>query len=117
MYPVDDDKSMATEKIEPLPRMMSPVKKPPAEKPVKQRGKGGRTKGRITTPERKPVRKEPIPIQKDELKKKKGVVAWSDIVVLFISLHIMYFFSIMTFLITCYIFQQIKCLNHVRCHV
>lgn len=80
MYSVDDDKSMATEKIEPLPRVMSPVKKPPAEKPVKQRAKGGRAKGRITTPERKPIRKEPVPIQKDELKKKKGFCCWSDIV-------------------------------------
>ncbi|KTG00793.1 hypothetical protein cypCar_00010391 [Cyprinus carpio] len=67
----DDDKSMATEKIEPLPRMMSPVKKPHVEKSAKQRAKGGRVKGRITTPERKPVRKEPVPIQKDEMKKKK----------------------------------------------
>ncbi|XP_026127256.1 microtubule-associated protein 2-like isoform X11 [Carassius auratus] len=75
----DDDKSMATEKIEPLPRVMSPVKKPPTEKPVKQRGKGTRTKGRITTPERKPVRKEPLPIQKDEMKKKKAVIKKAEL--------------------------------------
>ncbi|XP_016305462.1 microtubule-associated protein 2-like isoform X3 [Sinocyclocheilus anshuiensis] len=75
----DDDKSMATEKIEPLPRVMSPVKKPPAEKPAKQRAKGGRTKGRITTPERKPVRKEPVPIQKDEIKKKKAVIKKAEL--------------------------------------
>ncbi|XP_073699428.1 microtubule-associated protein 2-like isoform X8 [Garra rufa] len=75
----DDDKSMATEKIEPLPRMMSPVKKPPAEKPAKPRAKGGRTKGRITTPERKPVRKEPLPIQKDEMKKKKAVIKKAEL--------------------------------------
>ncbi|XP_016410223.1 microtubule-associated protein 2 [Sinocyclocheilus rhinocerous] len=75
----DDDKSMATEKIEPLPRVMSPVKKPPAEKPAKQRAKGGRTKGRITTPERKPVRKEPVPIQKDEMKKKKAVIKKAEL--------------------------------------
>lgn len=84
MYSVDDDKSMATEKIEPLPRVMSPVKKQPTEKPVKQRAKGGRAKGRITTPERKPVRKEPVPIQKDELKKKKGFCCWSDILIMYI---------------------------------
>uniref|UniRef100_A0A672MWZ7 MAP2/Tau projection domain-containing protein n=1 Tax=Sinocyclocheilus grahami TaxID=75366 RepID=A0A672MWZ7_SINGR len=72
----DDDISMATEKIEPLPRVMSPVKKPHAEKPAKQRAKGGRAKGRITTPERKPVRKESVPIQKDEMKKKKGFCCW-----------------------------------------
>lgn len=89
MYSVDDDKSMATEKIEPLPRVMSPVKKPPTEKPAKQRAKGGRTKGRITTPERKLVRKEPVPTQKDEMKKKKGFVAESDIV---FCLYILYFF-------------------------
>uniref|UniRef100_A0A8C1FZ04 Microtubule-associated protein n=1 Tax=Cyprinus carpio TaxID=7962 RepID=A0A8C1FZ04_CYPCA len=75
----DDDKSMATEKIEPLPRVMSPVKKPHAEKPAKQRAKGGRTKGRITTPERKPVRKEPVPIQKDEMKKKKAVIRKAEL--------------------------------------
>ncbi|XP_052421103.1 microtubule-associated protein 2 isoform X2 [Carassius gibelio] len=75
----DDDKSMATEKIEPLPRVMSPVKKPPTEKPVKQRAKGTRTKGRITTPERKPVRKEPLPIQKDEMKKKKAVIKKAEL--------------------------------------
>ncbi|XP_016375321.1 microtubule-associated protein 2-like isoform X5 [Sinocyclocheilus rhinocerous] len=70
----DDDKSMATEKIEPLPRVMSPVKKP-----AKQRAKGGRAKGRITTPERKPVRKEPVPIQKDEMKKKKAVIKKAEL--------------------------------------
>ncbi|XP_042620078.1 microtubule-associated protein 2-like isoform X4 [Cyprinus carpio] len=75
----DDDKSMATEKIEPLPRMMSPVKKPHVEKSAKQRAKGGRVKGRITTPERKPVRKEPVPIQKDEMKKKKAVIKKAEL--------------------------------------
>ncbi|XP_058643167.1 microtubule-associated protein 2 isoform X4 [Onychostoma macrolepis] len=75
----DDDKSMATEKIEPLPRVMSPVKKPPTEKPAKQRAKGGRTKGRITTPERKPVRKELVPTQKDEMKKKKAVIKKAEL--------------------------------------
>ncbi|KAK3543204.1 hypothetical protein QTP70_012500 [Hemibagrus guttatus] len=47
----DDDKSMATEKIEPLPRMASLAKKPSTEKPVKQKTKSGRAKGRISTPE------------------------------------------------------------------
>ncbi|KAL1267570.1 hypothetical protein QQF64_032933 [Cirrhinus molitorella] len=75
----DDDKSMATEKIEPLPRVMSPVKKPSTEKTAKQRAKGSRTKGRITTPERKPVRKEPVPIQKDEMKKKKAVIKKAEL--------------------------------------
>lgn len=88
IYSVDDDKSMATEKIEPLPRE---IKKPPVEKPVKQRAKGGRTKGRITTPERKPVRKEPVHTQKDEMKKKKGFCCWKG------HLYILYFLFIMTF--------------------
>ncbi|XP_043104448.1 microtubule-associated protein 2 isoform X23 [Puntigrus tetrazona] len=75
----DDDKSMATEKIEPLPRVISPVKKPSSEKTAKQRAKGSRTKGRITTPERKPVRKEPVPLQKDEMKKKKAVIKKAEL--------------------------------------
>lgn len=79
----DDDKSMATEHIEPLPKVPSPVKKRSVvqnkqrmtekqEKPVKPKTKGGRTKGRISTPERKPVRKEPVYIPREEIKKKKG---------------------------------------------
>ncbi|XP_037395152.1 microtubule-associated protein 2 isoform X16 [Pygocentrus nattereri] len=75
----DDDKSMATEKIEPPPMMASPAKKPPAEKPVKQKAKGGRPKGRVSTPERKPVRKEPVPVQKEEMKKKKAVIKKVDL--------------------------------------
>ncbi|XP_039675077.1 microtubule-associated protein 2 isoform X7 [Perca fluviatilis] len=81
----DDDKSMATEQIEPLPKMSSPVKKPAVvqtkqtqkkkmesqEKPVKPKAKGGRAKGRISTPERKPFRKEPVYIPREETKKKK----------------------------------------------
>ncbi|XP_070694005.1 microtubule-associated protein 2 [Pempheris klunzingeri] len=84
----DDDKSMATEQIEPLPKMPSPVDKPAVvqnkqthqkktekqEKPVKPKAKGGRTKGRISTPERKPVRKEPVYIPREEVKKKKAVI-------------------------------------------
>lgn len=77
---------MATEQIEPLPKMSTPVK-PSAvvqnkqaqqkkaeklEKPVKPKVKGGRAKGRISTPERKPVRKEPVYIPREEVKKKKG---------------------------------------------
>lgn len=74
---------MATELIEPLPKVPSPVKKPPVarnkqrmtekqEKPVKHKAKGGRAKGRISTPERKPVRKEPVYIPREDIKKKKG---------------------------------------------
>ncbi|XP_035768672.1 microtubule-associated protein 2 isoform X1 [Neolamprologus brichardi] len=83
----DDDKSMVTEHTEPLPKMSSPVKKPAVvqnklaqqwktekqEKPVKAKTKGGRPKGRISTPERKPTRKEPAYIPKEELKKKKVI--------------------------------------------
>ncbi|XP_059198250.1 microtubule-associated protein 2 isoform X6 [Centropristis striata] len=84
----DDDKSMATEQIEPLPKSSSPVKHPAVaqnkqtqqkktekqEKPAKPKAKGGRTKGRISTPERKPVRKEPVYIPREEVKKKKAVI-------------------------------------------
>lgn len=63
---------MATEKIEALPRMASPAKKISTEKLVKQKGKAGRVKGRVSTPERKPFWKDPGPVQKEELKKKKG---------------------------------------------
>ncbi|KAF4086602.1 hypothetical protein AMELA_G00085370, partial [Ameiurus melas] len=70
----DDDKSMATEKIEALPRMASPAKKISTEKLFKQKGKAGRVKGRVSTPERKPFWKDPGPVQKEELKKKKAVI-------------------------------------------
>ncbi|KAJ4933150.1 hypothetical protein JOQ06_029985, partial [Pogonophryne albipinna] len=79
----DDDKSMATEKFEPLPKG-SADKKPAvvkekqtqqkkAEKqPVKP--KAGRAKGRISTPERKLVRKEHIFVPREDNKKKKAVI-------------------------------------------
>ncbi|KAM3862380.1 microtubule-associated protein 2 [Diretmus argenteus] len=86
----DDDKSMATEQIEPLPKVPSPVQKPTPvqeqqqqqqqakpgrqEKPVKPKVKGGRARGRMSTPERKPVRKEPDYIPREEVKKKKAVL-------------------------------------------
>lgn len=86
MFVADDDKSMVTEQIEPLTKVPSPVikaavaqkrqtqqrKTEKQEKPVKPKTKGGRPKGRISTPERKPVRKEPVYIPREELKKKKG---------------------------------------------
>ncbi|XP_072253328.1 microtubule-associated protein 2 isoform X3 [Leuresthes tenuis] len=86
----DDDRSMVTEQIEPLPKVPSPVKKPAVaqnkqtqqqktEKQVKPKTKGGRPKGRISTPERKPVRKEPIYIPREEVKKKKAVIKKTDI--------------------------------------
>ncbi|XP_039675076.1 microtubule-associated protein 2 isoform X6 [Perca fluviatilis] len=89
----DDDKSMATEQIEPLPKMSSPVKKPAVvqtkqtqkkkmesqEKPVKPKAKGGRAKGRISTPERKPFRKEPVYIPREETKKKKAVIRKAEL--------------------------------------
>lgn len=85
-HTADDDKSMATEQIEPLPRAPSPAKMPAVvqnkqtqqkktekqEKPVKPKAKGGRPKGRISTPERKPIRKEPVYIPREDVKKKKG---------------------------------------------
>ncbi|XP_054871422.1 microtubule-associated protein 2 isoform X4 [Amphiprion ocellaris] len=89
----DDDKSMATEQIEPLPKVPSPVRKPAVvqnkqtqqwktekqEKPVKPKTKGGRPKGRISTPERKPVRKEPVYIPREEIKKKKAVIRKTEL--------------------------------------
>uniref|UniRef100_A0A8P4GGI5 Microtubule-associated protein n=2 Tax=Dicentrarchus labrax TaxID=13489 RepID=A0A8P4GGI5_DICLA len=89
----DDDKSMATEQIEPLPKMSSPAKKSAVvqnkqtqqkkaekqEKLVKPKAKGGRPKGRISTPERKPVRKEPVYIPKEEVKKKKAVIRKTEL--------------------------------------
>lgn len=82
----DDDKSMLTEQIEPLPKMSSPLKQLTAvqnkqtqqkktekqEKPVKPKAKGVKAKGRISTPERKPARKEPVYIPREDIKKKKG---------------------------------------------
>lgn len=85
-HSAEDDKSVLTEQIEPLPKVSTPGKKPPVlqakqmqkkktekqEKPVKPKAKGGRPKGRISTPERKPVRKEPVYVPREEVKKKKG---------------------------------------------
>ncbi|XP_075896000.1 uncharacterized protein map2 isoform X7 [Nelusetta ayraudi] len=84
----EDDKSVLTEQIEPLPMVPTPVKKAPApqakqtqkkkpekqDKPVKPKTKTGRPKGWISTPERKPVRKEPVYVPREELKKKKAVI-------------------------------------------
>ncbi|XP_067371696.1 microtubule-associated protein 2 isoform X4 [Channa argus] len=89
----DDDKSMFTEQIEPLPMIPSPNKKPAVlqnkqtqqkrtenqEKPVKPKAKGVRTKGRISTPERKAVRKEPVYIPREEVKKKKAVIRKTEL--------------------------------------
>ncbi|XP_047458017.1 microtubule-associated protein 2 [Mugil cephalus] len=89
----DDDKSMLTEQIEPLPKVRTPVKKhadvqnkqtqqrklEKQEKPVKPKTKGGRAKGRISTPERKPVRKEPVYIPREEVKKKKAVIKKTEL--------------------------------------
>lgn len=81
----DDDRTLATEQSEPLPRVLTPTKKAATlqkkqqqkkmekqEKMVKSKAKGMRPKGRISTPERKPVRTEPVYIPREEVKKKKG---------------------------------------------
>ena len=71
---------MATE-MEQLPLAHSPAKtsdlkqekqqaKP--EKAVKLMAKEGRAKGRVSTPDRKPMRKDPVCIPREEAKKKKG---------------------------------------------
>ncbi|AWP12956.1 putative microtubule-associated protein 2-like [Scophthalmus maximus] len=87
----DDDKSTATEQIEPLPKGPSPVKKPGVnkqtqqkkpekqEKPFKPKAKGGRARGRVSTPERKQVRKEPVCIPREEVKKKKAVIRKTEL--------------------------------------
>ncbi|KAM8857911.1 microtubule-associated protein 2 isoform 3-T3 [Synchiropus picturatus] len=87
----DDDKSMMTEQIEPLPKVETPVKKldvtekkQPQQKKtekqtVKAKTKGGRTKGRISTPERKPARKEPVCIPREEIRKKKAVIKKTEL--------------------------------------
>lgn len=70
--------------IEPLPKVLSPdgesgveVTKETQQKMTekqtsKPKAKGGKTRGRISTPERKAVRKEPVHIPREEVKKKKG---------------------------------------------
>lgn len=102
---------MLTEQIEPLPQTYSPVNKPAVvhnkqtqqkkvekqEKPVKPKTRGVRTKGRISTPERKPVRKEPIYIPREDVKKKKGVC---DFVVILLSEQCLWIKS--WFLLFCY---------------
>ncbi|XP_077473860.1 microtubule-associated protein 2 isoform X2 [Stigmatopora argus] len=86
----DDDKSTATEQIQLLPTVPSPVNESTAlpnnqtlqkrtekhEKPAKPKTKGGRAKGRLSTPERKPLHEEmsrekkKAVIKKNELAKK-----------------------------------------------
>ncbi|XP_058478344.1 microtubule-associated protein 2 [Solea solea] len=82
----DDDKSLVTEQFEPLPKVSSPGKmtnkqkkseKP--EKPIKPKARGGRARGRISTPERKPARKEPICIPREEEKKKRAVIRKTEL--------------------------------------
>nr|XP_040058142.1 microtubule-associated protein 2 [Gasterosteus aculeatus aculeatus] len=89
----DDDKSTATEHIEPLPKVPSSVKKPAVvqskhtqqrktekrEKTIKPKAKGGRAKGRMSTPERKPLRKEPVFIPREEIPKKKAVIRKAEL--------------------------------------
>ncbi|XP_056145330.1 microtubule-associated protein 2 [Lampris incognitus] len=91
----DDDKSMATEQIESLPKMPCLVETPAVdqakqleqqqakqlkqEKLAKSKPRGGRPKGRISTPERKPVRKEPVYIPREEVKKKKAVIKKTEV--------------------------------------
>ncbi|XP_045555296.1 microtubule-associated protein 2 isoform X2 [Salmo salar] len=68
----DDDRSVMTEQIEALPKTQSPVKTPLVERPSNKRPPG-RGQGRISTPERKPNRREPVSRRpKEEEKKKKA---------------------------------------------
>ncbi|RVE58127.1 hypothetical protein OJAV_G00206100 [Oryzias javanicus] len=89
----DDDKSTATEQIEPLPKVPAATEKASLpqtkqtqqqkaekqERPVKPKTKGSRAKGRVSTPERKPVRKEPIYVPREEVKKKKAIIRKSEL--------------------------------------
>ncbi|XP_064166390.1 microtubule-associated protein 2 isoform X4 [Anguilla rostrata] len=80
----DDERSIMTEKIEPLPKTQSPIKKRPHQSPMKKlpaekdkrvkdkQKTAGRAKGRVSTPERRPTRKEPSSTPREENKKKKG---------------------------------------------
>ncbi|XP_061735856.1 microtubule-associated protein 2 isoform X3 [Nerophis ophidion] len=83
----DDEKSMATEQMESLPEgrvqqtavQTQQTEQKRTEKPVKPRAKAGRVKGRIATPERKPLRKEPVYTSREEAKKKKAVAKKSEL--------------------------------------
>uniref|UniRef100_A0A8C8LU55 MAP2/Tau projection domain-containing protein n=1 Tax=Oncorhynchus tshawytscha TaxID=74940 RepID=A0A8C8LU55_ONCTS len=89
---VDDDKSMATEQIEPLRADRVPA--PPVKKektpqhqkqekqPVNPKAKGGRVKaseGHVSTPERKPIHKQPVYIPREDVKKKKAVIKKTEL--------------------------------------
>ncbi|XP_055786355.1 microtubule-associated protein 2-like isoform X8 [Salvelinus fontinalis] len=68
----DDDRSVMTEQIEALPKTQSPVKTPLVERPSNKRPPG-RGHGRVSTPERKLNRREPLSRRpKEEEKKKKA---------------------------------------------
>ncbi|XP_058888519.1 microtubule-associated protein 2-like isoform X4 [Acipenser ruthenus] len=69
----DDDRSIMTEKIEPLPKTESPkIRRPSVEKHAKDKALS-RGKGRVSTPERKAAKKEPSMVPRDDMKKKKAV--------------------------------------------
>ncbi|XP_035249548.1 microtubule-associated protein 2 isoform X19 [Anguilla anguilla] len=82
----DDERSIMTEKIEPLPKTQSPIKKRPHQSPMKKlpaekdkrvkdkQKTAGRAKGRVSTPERRPTRKDPSSTPREEIKKKKAVI-------------------------------------------
>ncbi|XP_059896857.1 microtubule-associated protein 2 isoform X10 [Gadus macrocephalus] len=83
----DDDRSMATE-MEQLPLAHDAAKtsdlkqeklQTKQEKAVKTMAKESRAKGRVSTPERKPVRKEPVCIPREEAKKKKAVIKKTEL--------------------------------------
>ncbi|XP_041119198.1 microtubule-associated protein 2 isoform X14 [Polyodon spathula] len=69
----DDDRSIMTEKIEPLPKTESPkIRRPSVEKHAKDKALS-RGKGRVSTPERKAAKKEPSMVPRDDMKKKKAM--------------------------------------------
>ncbi|CDQ78447.1 unnamed protein product [Oncorhynchus mykiss] len=89
---MDDDKSMATEQIEPLraDRVPAPpvkMEKTPQhqkqeKQPVNHKAKGGRVKareGHVSTPERKPIHKQPVYIPREDVKKKKAVIKKTEL--------------------------------------
>ncbi|XP_018587916.2 microtubule-associated protein 2-like isoform X2 [Scleropages formosus] len=74
----DEDRSMATEPIEPLPKIQSPVKKPVVKKQPKEKPTG-RLKGRVSSLDRKPTQREFNVVLREEAKNKKAIIKKADL--------------------------------------
>ncbi|KAL4616620.1 microtubule-associated protein 2-like [Arapaima gigas] len=73
----DEDRSFATEPIEPLPKTQSPAKKPAVKKPPKEKP-AGRLSGRVSSLDRKLAQKESCAILREAPKNKKAVIKKAD---------------------------------------